>query len=200
MARRPGLDRAVIAREAALLADECGFHALSLAELAGRLGVRPPSLYNHIASLAELQRDLAVLGSRELGARLARAAVGKAGDDAVIALAQAYRTFVHERPGLYTATQRAPALDDEEWRTVGIEVVGIVQATLDGYGLRGDDAIHAVRALRSLIHGFATLEQVGGFGIPLDLDESFRRLLAIYVAGIRAARQSLAAQERGNAQ
>ena len=50
----------------------------------------------------------------------------------------------------------------------------------------GDDAIHAVRALRSLIHGFATLEQGGGFGIPLDLDESFRRLIAIYIAGIRA--------------
>ena len=186
MARRPGLDRAVIAREAALLADSCGFHALSLAELAGRLGVRPPSLYNHVANLAAIERDLAVLGVRELGARLARAAVGKAGDDAVYALAQAYRTFVHERPGLYAATERAPAPDDEEWRMAGAEVVAIVQATLDGYGLRGDDAIHALRALRSFIHGFATLEQGGGFGIPLDLDESFRRLLAIYVAGVRA--------------
>jgi AcrR family transcriptional regulator len=186
MARRPGLDRAVIAREAALLADECGFHALSLVELAGRLGVRPPSLYNHVANLAEIKRDLAVLGIRELGARLARAAVGKAGDDAVGALAQAYRTFVIERPGLYVATERAPAPDDEEWLRVAGEVVGIVQSALDGYGLRGDDAIHAVRALRSLIHGFATLEQGGGFGIPLDLDESFRRLIAIYVAGVRA--------------
>ena len=186
MARRPGLDRAMIAREAALLADKSGFHTLSLAELAGRLGVRPPSLYNHIANLAEIERDLAVLGIRELGARLARAAVGKAGDDAVSALAQEYRAFVIARPGLYVATERAPAPDDEEWLRVAGEVVGIVQAALDGYGLRGDDAIHAVRALRSLIHGFATLEQGGGFGIPLDLDESFRRLIAIYIAGIRA--------------
>ena len=189
MARRPGLDRAGIAREAALLADEYGFHALSLAALAGRLGVRPPSLYNHIANLGELQRDLAVLGIRELGARLARAAVGKAGDDAVGALAQAYRTFVVERPGLYGATERAPDPDDEEWLRAAGEVVGIVQSALDGYGLRGDDAIHAVRALRSLIHGFATLEQEGGFGIPLDLDESFRRLIAIYVAGLRAIQE-----------
>lgn len=188
MPRRPGLDRATIAREAAALADERGLAALSLADLAGRLGVRPPSLYNHVPSFAALQRDLAVLGARELAARLARAAVGKAGDAAVIALAAAYRAFVRERPGLYAAIQRAPDTGDEEWRAAATEAVAVVGAVLDGYGLRGDDAIHAIRALRSLLHGFATLEAEGGFGIPLDLDESFQRLLTIYLAGLRATR------------
>jgi hypothetical protein len=51
--------------------------------------------------------------------------------------------------------------------------------------LNGDDAIHAVRALRSLVHGFATLEVSGGFGIPLDLDESFHRLVDLFIAGIQ---------------
>ena len=62
MPRRPGLDRAVVGRAAAVMADERGLAALSLADLAAQLGVRPPSLYNHIPSLAALQRDLAVLG------------------------------------------------------------------------------------------------------------------------------------------
>ncbi|MFN8515539.1 MAG: TetR-like C-terminal domain-containing protein [Chloroflexia bacterium] len=121
-----------------------------------------------------------------MGARLARAAVGKAGDGAVIALADAY-LVVRERPGLYAATQQAPASDDEEWRAEAGEVVAIVGATLAEYGLQGDDAIHAIRALRSLLHGFATLEAQGGFGIPLDLDVSFRRLLDIFIAGLRAS-------------
>lgn len=187
MPRRPGLDRAAVGRAAAVMADERGLMGLSLADLAAQLGVRPPSLYNHIPSMAALQRDLAVLGVRELGARLARAAVGKAGDGAVIALADAYRAFVRERPGLYAATQQAPASDDEEWRAEAGEVVAIVGATLAEYGLQGDDAIHAIRALRSLLHGFATLEAQGGFGIPLDLDVSFRRLLDIFIAGLRAS-------------
>ena len=196
MPRRPGLDRAAVGRAAAVMADERGLAALSLADLAAQLGVRPPSLYNHIPSLAALQRDLAVLGVRELGARLARAAVGKAGDAAVIALAEAYRAFVRERPGLYAATQQAPASGDEEWQTEAAEVVAIVGATLGSYGLHGDDAIHAIRALRSLLHGFATLEAHGGFGLPLDLDESFRRLLDIFIAGLRASCQQASTDER----
>ena len=189
MPRRPGLDRAAVGRAAAALADERGLAALSLADVAAHLGVRPPSLYNHIPSLAALQRDLAVLGVRELGARLARAAVGKAGDAAVIALAGAYRAFVRERPGLYAATQQAPPSDDGEWQSEAAEVVAIVGATLGSYGLQGDDAIHTIRALRSLLHGFATLEAQGGFGLPLDLDESFRRLLGVFIAGLRASNQ-----------
>jgi hypothetical protein len=41
------------------------------------------------------------------------------------------------------------------------------------------------RGLRSVAHGFATLEVARGFGIPLDLDESFDRLLRAFVAGLR---------------
>jgi AcrR family transcriptional regulator len=176
----------MVAREAATLADQRGLDALSLADLAAHLGVRPPSLYNHIPNLAALGRDLGVLGAQELGARLARAAVGKAGDAAVLALADAYRTFARERPGLYAAIQRAPALDDDAGQAAAAEVVAIIQSVLAAYGLLGDDAIHTIRALRSLLHGFTTLELHGGFGLPLDLDESFARLLAIFIAGLRA--------------
>jgi AcrR family transcriptional regulator len=197
MPRRPGLDRAGVGRAAAVMADERGLAGLSLADLASHLGVRPPSLYNHIPSMAALQRDLAVLGLRELCARLARAAVGKAGDAAVIALAEAYRAFARERPGLYAAAQQVPASGDEEWGAEATEVVGIVGASLESYGLHGDDAIHAIRAIRSLLHGFVTLEVQGGFGIPLDLDESFHRLLGIFIAGLRVSCRQTGMDEGG---
>ncbi len=56
---------------------------------------------------------------------------------------------------------------------------------LASYGLSSEEAVHAARGLRSVAHGFATLEVSGGFGIPLDLDESFRRLLRAFTAGLR---------------
>jgi len=52
-------------------------------------------------------------------------------------------------------------------------------------GLQGEAAIHAVRAFRSMIHGFATLEVAGGFGLPQDCDESFHRLINALVAGLK---------------
>jgi hypothetical protein len=60
----------------------------------------------------------------------------------------------------------------------------VVVAVLDSFGLSGDDALHAVRGLRSIVHGFATLEVMGGFGLPLDCDESFRRLVSMFIRGL----------------
>ena len=64
-------------------------------------------------------------------------------------------------------------------------MVDVVRAVLRGYGLEGDDAIHATRGIRSALHGFAALETGWGFGIPLPIDESFDRLVAMLDRGLR---------------
>ena len=64
-------------------------------------------------------------------------------------------------------------------------VVGVVLAVLRGYELTGDEAIHAARSVRSALHGFVTLELDAGFGIPLDLDESFARLITTLDRGLQ---------------
>ena len=63
-------------------------------------------------------------------------------------------------------------------------MVDIVLAVMASFGLEGEDALHAVRALRSLVHGFSTLELAGGFGLPLDCDESFRRMMNLLIQGL----------------
>ncbi len=185
MSPRVGLDRETVVREAAALADVEGLEALTLARLAGKLGIRPPSLYNHVAGLEDLRRELALLGLRDLTERLGRAAVGRAGEEAVEALAEAYRAYARQRPGLYAASLRAPDPQDSDWQAAGERVVGIVLAAFAGFGLRNDEALHAVRGLRSALHGFVGLEATGGFGLPLDRDESFRRLIRAYLSGLR---------------
>lgn len=61
----------------------------------------------------------------------------------------------------------------------------MVLAVLRGYGLSGEEALHATRCLRSAIHGFASLVSLGGFGLPLDLGESFARLIGMLDQGLR---------------
>lgn len=189
---RAGLSRAAVVEAAAALADEGGLEELSLVDLAERLGVRKPSLYNHVGGIGDLRRELALVGIRELGRRLSRAAVGKAGDDGLFALAEAYRAFVKERPGLYEATVRSYRLsdpDDPEFGATEGEALGPVLAVLASCGIRGEEeSIHAARGLRSIAHGFATLEEAGGFGISLDPDESFRKLVCAFAEGVRRAK------------
>jgi AcrR family transcriptional regulator len=184
---RAGLSTASVVGAAADLADDGGLDALTLARIAASVGVRTPSLYNHVAGLDDVRRRVALVALRELGDALRDAAVGRAGDDALIAMAHAYRAYARAHPGRYAATQRAPAAGDDDLRAAGAAAVDVLLAILRGYGLGGDEAIHAARGVRSALHGFVALETGGGFGIPVDLDESFARMVAALARGLRAA-------------
>ncbi len=85
--------------------------------------------------------------------------------------------WAREHPGRYAAVQRPATPGDAEAEAADRAVVQIVFDVLAGYELRDDDAVDAARALRSALHGFVTLEQVGGFGLPVDVDRSFDRLV-----------------------
>jgi AcrR family transcriptional regulator len=174
---RAGLSRSSVVDAAAELADEAGWERLSLAALAARLGVRLPSLYEHIDSLDGLRRDVSVLAVTELGAAMSAAAIGRAGSDALRAVADAYRDYGQTHPGRYAATVRAPGADDAEHTAAAETVLRVVLAVLAGYGLAGTDAIDATRALRAALHGFVALEAGGGFGMPADVDRSYTRLV-----------------------
>jgi len=184
MASRAGLNRAAVVEAAADMLDAAGGHEVPLADLAARLGVRTPSLYNHVAGQEGLRRELALLGLRELAARLGRAVMGKAADQAILALAHAYRAFAREHPGLYAATLRAPDPGDAPLLTASEEILAVLRAVLAAYEVRDEAAVHAIRGLRSLLHGFVSLELAGGFRLPIDLDESFVCLVRVYVDGL----------------
>lgn len=183
---RAGLTRQVVLDAAARVADADGLPAVTLARLAAELGVRPPSLYKHVDGLDAVQRGLAVRGLEEATARCQRATVGKARDAALTAFAHAYWQFARERPGLYAASVRAPRPGENEIATAGEALIGIVLAVLAGYGVTGDDALHATRGLRAIIHGFVQLDAMGAFRLKLDLGESFDRLLAVFARDLAA--------------
>lgn len=187
---RAGLSREAVVAAAADLADDHGLEAVTLAAVAGAVGVRTPSLYNHVGGLDDVRRGVALTALRELGDALRDAAVGRAGDEALVALAHAYRAYARDHPGRYAAVQRAPGAADAELAAAAARAVDALLAVLGGYGLEGDDAIHAARAVRSALHGFVSLEVGGGFGIPVDLDESFDRMVAALARGLRGRRSA----------
>src|SRR5690606_39287223 len=101
-----------------------------------------------VAGLEGLLRGPRLRARRGLQRARARAAVGRWGRDALAALCRVYRGFVLEHGGLYGLTVRSSEVEDAEVRQAGAGVVEVVLAVLRGYGLEGDDAVHATRLLQ----------------------------------------------------
>jgi AcrR family transcriptional regulator len=189
---RAGLSQAAVVAAALEVVDEVGADQLALARVAERVGVRVPSLYNHVDSVAALRDLLAIEVTEELAERLRDAALGRSGDDAVRQLMAAWRAYVVDHPQRYALVPvRAPTAGTP-LATAGERLVAVVVAVLRGFDLDDEAAIHATRCLRSALHGFATLEAAGGFGLPYDLDRTYERLADMVLAGVRSLRGATA--------
>lgn len=197
MSSRIRLDLHTILQTAAEIADTEGIDAVTLASMAKKLDIRPPSLYNHVDGLPDLRKKLAVHGYKLLHRSMMQATVGRSEDEAVHALGEAYVAFARAHPGLYEAILRSYPRDPEVAQ-VGEPLVDLIIQVLDGYNFDQKTALHTVRGLRSILHGFASLEQAGGFQLPLDLDVSLRLLIDTYLAGLHKMRQKENSDSIGN--
>jgi AcrR family transcriptional regulator len=187
MPPRAGLTPAVITEAGAALVDEIGFTQLSMGLVAERLGVKGPSLYKHIASQAELAHHIATLAMIELGDTIRDAIQGRAGTDALIAGARAMRTYVMKHPGRYAAGNAArPTGPQDPIIAAAGRVMESWAAMLRGYGIDPSQQIHAMRMLRSALHGYATLEATGGFQIGTDVDDSFTWMINFIDHGLHS--------------
>jgi AcrR family transcriptional regulator len=179
----------VLTAAGAQLADEVGFTALTMSALAERVGVRTPSLYKHLAGQDELNRRIAVLAFEEAGTAIGTAVQGLSGKDALRAAAHALRDFVTQHPGRYAATLAVAAGGPDDPVTIAaLASLAPLQAVLRGYDLAPEDTTHALRALRSVFHGFASLQADGGFQWATDVETSFEWLVDLVDRGLQTSR------------
>lgn len=179
------LNRDKIIVATAELIEEIGFKNIALNKLADKLGIKTSSLYNHLDGLNDLYAGLEDLGVEKLEESLRNSAVCLSKEDAVEAVAYAYRKFVKENPELYNALMKAPKLDE-----IGIEhdkksVFEIMHKILKPYNYNKEEEMHIIRGFRSIVHGFVSLESDGLFRGATDLDESFRLLIVSFVSSIK---------------
>jgi AcrR family transcriptional regulator len=182
---RIGLAGPAVITAAAGLADEVGYQQLTMGLLAERLGVRPPSLYKHVNGLADLQHRIATLAMTELADRLSDAIGGRSGRDALAAFATAFRDYVIRYPGRYTATIGAEvAGPDDPLLAASARVLATIAAVLRGYDVPAEQTDHALRTLRSMFHGFATLQAAHAFQWAADTEDSFQWLIDFVDRGL----------------
>ncbi|RKT08459.1 TetR family transcriptional regulator [Streptomyces sp. 3211.6] len=159
---RIGLTTDRLVRAGAELADEAGFEQVTASALARRFGVKTASLYSHVRNSRDLKAKIALLALAELAERGASALAGRAGKDALTALADVYRDYAREHPGRYDAS-RFRLTPEEAAASAGPRHSEMMRAVLRGYDLAGPDQTHAVRLLGSVFHGYVSLELAGSF-------------------------------------
>lgn len=187
---RAGLTAAAVVDAAAGIADEIGLAQLSMGAVAARLGVKTPSLYKHVDGSADLVHRIAVLATTELGDAVRDATQGRAGGEALAAAAQATRAYITRHPGRYAATVDLRPTGPDDPLTVAAErSLRSYTAVLHGYRLDPEQEIHALRTLRSMLHGFVILEVGGGFQYATDIGTSFAWMTALLDQGLRAQPQ-----------
>ncbi|MBX6384739.1 MAG: TetR/AcrR family transcriptional regulator [Microbispora sp.] len=176
---RAGLTADRVTLAAAELADEVGLEHVTMSAVARRLGVKDASLYAHVRSLEDLRGRIALLAADEKTLRIAEAIAGRAGKDALVAYANAWREYARDHPGRYTATQIPIRIDPE----LAAEAPGprraveLTYGMLRAYALREPDLTDAVRLMRSTLHGFTSLEAAGGFARQRPVEDSWVRCL-----------------------
>jgi len=188
---RAGLNPEVVTAAAAELLDEVGPDGMTMGMLAERLGVKTPSLYKHVESIADLVHRIAIQAALEVADSVRDATQGKAGSEALAAMAQAMRVYFTQHPGRAAAANSAlPAGPDDPILEARARVLESYAAVLSGYGLDPDQEVHAVRMLRSALQGFTELEATDGFQFDTSIDQSFQWMIDLIDAGLRTAATS----------
>ena len=159
-AQRMAERRQQILDAARAIADADGWTAVTSRRLADAIGYTQPVLYGHFpGGKTEIMRTVALAGFAELAAATQAAIRGKAGPQAVAAVADVYLDFAATHPSLYEAMFQLPidarfAQDDAETELrSGFNALGAA--------LGNDDDETATEVLWSALHGMSLLERAG---------------------------------------
>jgi AcrR family transcriptional regulator len=178
------LSRDSIVNAALTFLDREGWDALTINALANQLGTKGPSLYNHVNSLEDLRRTVRMRVVGDIIDMLNNVAKGRTRDDAVIAMASAYRSYAHHHPGRYSAFTRMPlGGDDPEFTDATRAAAAPVIDVLASYGLEGENAFYAALEYWSAMHGFVLLEMTGAMN-GIDADAVFTDMVLRLAAGM----------------
>jgi AcrR family transcriptional regulator len=156
-----------------------------MSALADRLGVRPPSLYNHIASLDDLYSQLTIKGLAELTRTVEEALAANQDSGPSRAIAVATRQFAKDHPTLFHYSTHGMHLSKPDRKRYGGRLMKITSdAYLETVGpaKKGEAAQYLMRCL---VYGFITLEINGALEPAKNLDKLYDNLIDIADAGIR---------------
>ncbi len=180
-----GLNKELLIKVSKELIEEKGISAFSMRALAEKLGVKTASLYTHIESMDALFTEVGLSSLKDQKLTQLAAIDSKYGDEAILALAEAYRAFAKAHPALYQFIMQMPMGKDETLRTAAAITAEPSMQVLQDYPIPEEGRMHWQRVLRGVMHGFVSQEASGYFShYPVDLEESYRLAIQCVIDGL----------------
>ena len=136
-------------------------------------------------TVEEMRRFLALKGYRELLQRLRSAREGKTSEEALKAVAHAFRSYALERPALSAAAFRTAA-DCPEWCEAHDDLHAFMLDVFGDCGLPREAAEDALNMLRCLVRGYVLNEMMHTLIGVYSYEDSFENSVRVFIAGLPA--------------
>lgn len=189
MARRKGrsITREDVIRAAIDCLDAEGESALGVNRVARQLGIKPPSLYNHIEGNDDLRRAVATEGWRQVLDHHRTRRELRDSRARIQGICGAFRDFATAHPAFFaitTTTQLDP--EEPEARQVFTEIITLFGEAWGGRNLDQTTLLRAGVMIRAMIQGFIGMEHAHQFHDPSEADETFEWMVDRVMDGVTA--------------
>ena len=182
---RIGVDVDKITETAAKIANEAGYENITLKMIADELGIKTPSLYNHIDGLEDVKRLLMIYGWKQMEERMIQSAIGVAGYDAIKAGCYAFYEYATENPGVFNAMLWYNKFQNEDTMEATSGLFVVLFKITSSLNISEENCNHIIRTLRGFLEGFSLLVNNGAFGNPISIAESFELSLNVLIEGMK---------------
>jgi AcrR family transcriptional regulator len=168
--------------------DNDGFDALTINSISKILNIKPPSLYNHIANLEDLQLHIfTYINNKLIDYLILESAKGR-DKNKIIAIACAYKNFVSEYPERYKFVSYLSINNPNVFLRNSVLLRDFIAGTfVTTYGVSRTESLYAARTFRGFIHGFLMFEISNTWSNDLNLEKSFKKGIELIVKGVEAS-------------
>lgn len=186
---RIGLTHEKVIEEAANLANKKGLSYVTISSLAEFLGVKKPSLYNHIKSQEDIYEGIMIYGWKNGVQPIAENLHENNPQKALKKYARAFYKYALDNPGIFEAMLWYNKYKSPELIEASEKIYDFFFAQTDKMNIDRESANHLLRTFRAFLEGFLLLVIHNSFGNPISIEESFELSLDVLISGMKKIRR-----------
>lgn len=180
------LSRQDVINAAVSCVDQQGTSAMGVSQVARSLGIKPPAIYKHLESGADLRRAVAIEIWQQYLADCEQELEGRDITPELLRhLGSFARNFAKTYPARYQVMMQVQLRpEDPESAVVINRSLNFLRTALFAYELTDTQLIDVMRMLNAAIYGFISVEQSGLMTLERSADQSYGVMLDALMAAI----------------
>ena len=190
--KEKSLSRQDVIAAAICCIDRGGASALGVSQVARFLGIKPPAIYKHLQSGADLQRATVIkLWQQYLTKCQQMISERSLTTDLLKQLGHFTRNFAKTYPARYQVMMQVQLQpSDSESAVIIQQLLKFLRQALNTYDLTDTQLIDAMRMLNASIYGFIAVEQAGLMTLERSTDQSYDVMLDALIVAVEHIRHN----------